>query len=158
MAKVVHLTHDYEYEADLVWSILTEFKHLETVMEGLATFKGLPEGQIFEGQKLSVEVSMFGKLPFQPYFMSVEHCDHKAFTFISSEKGAGVRSWRHSLSVVSHNSGPTYAGGSCQVIENIEIDAGSITFIFALWAKCMYSARHKRRLAILKQFKLPITR
>lgn len=146
MVRVVHLTHDYEYDANLVWSIVTDYQHLETVMQGLASFKGLPDGQLVEGQKLNVDVSLFGKLPFQPYFMSVEHCDNSAFKFVSLEHGAGVQLWCHSLSVIRDSSGI-----GCQIIEDIEIEAGLLTPIFVLWARYMYKARHKRRLVLFRQ-------
>lgn len=143
MARVVELMHDYPYPPEDVWDVATDLGHLTTVVSGLLKFRGLPKGKIFEGQSLHVDVSLFGKLPYQPYEMTVVSLDDQQRTFQSSEIGAGVKSWRHSLKVVETASGS-------RIEESIEIDAGMMTPVFAAWARFMYRRRHQPRLDILK--------
>ncbi|WP_424972716.1 hypothetical protein [Dinoroseobacter sp. S76] len=142
MTRSLHLTHDYPYSASAVWHVATDLDHLRAVTEGLLAFRHLPSGAIHEEQILEVEVSLFGRLPFQPYRMVVEALDPVDMSFQSDEQGAGVRVWRHHLQVV-----PTSEGS--RIDERIEIDAGLATPLFMLWARVMYRARHKPRLRIL---------
>lgn len=141
--KTVHLTHDYPASPERVWALATDYDALAQVMEGVVTFEGLPGGRVREGQKIDVMVSLFGKLPKQPYHMEVLECDDSRMVLRSSEVGAGVREWRHTLNVT-----PTAEGS--RLSDRIEIDAGWLTWAFALWARYLYRARHKPRLRLLQ--------
>ncbi|WP_282078600.1 SRPBCC family protein [Epibacterium ulvae] len=143
MTKIVNLTHFYPYTARQVWDVATDLDHLSTVTAGLLAFRDLPSGAIHQGQHLKVQVSLFGKLPYQPYEMTVLECDKDKMAFRSNESGAGVKSWRHSLVVLPQDE------GSCRIEEQIEIDAGVMTWVFAAWAQFMYRKRHAPRLRIL---------
>nr|WP_321509497.1 SRPBCC family protein [uncultured Celeribacter sp.] len=140
--KTVVLQHEYDAAAQDVWALATDLDALKEIMEGVVTFEGLPGGRVYEGQQITVQVSLFGKLPSQPYFMEVLECDDKAMILRSSEKGAGVKSWRHTLTVE-----PTASGSRLRDV--IEIDAGWITWAYALWAKYLYGKRHKPRVRLL---------
>ncbi|WP_298821053.1 SRPBCC family protein [uncultured Roseibium sp.] len=143
MITRVELVHDYPFSAREVWKVATDLGHLKTVTEGLLAFRDLPGGEIHQGQVLRVEVSLFGRLPYQPYEMKVAKFDDAKMEFTSEEKGAGVKTWRHSLSVA-----PTPTGS--RLAECIEIDGGFLTPLFAAWARYMYRQRHPRRLHILE--------
>lgn len=144
MPKTISLTHHYTFPADLVWQVATDLDHLKEVTKSLLSYKNLPSGQIFEGQTLHVDVSLFGKLPYQPYEMSVKTFDPLQRRFASFERGAGVKSWQHRLQVVQD-------GAASRIEESIEIDAGALTAIFVIWARFMYNNRHAPRLEILKR-------
>ncbi len=148
MSKTIHLTHRYDFHTDLVWNVATDLDHLKRVTQSLVTFRNLPSGQIFEGQDLHVDVSLFGKMPYQPYRMTVVEFDGVQRRFQSSEIGAGVKSWLHTLQI-------TAEGDGCRIDETIEVDAGSLTPLFAAWAAYMYRKRHALRLAILKELSEP---
>ncbi|WP_371170671.1 SRPBCC family protein [Aliiroseovarius sp. 2305UL8-7] len=141
--RSITLHHQYPQPPKRVWQLVTDFEALEMVMQGLIAFKELPKGRIYEGQHLDVEVSLFGKLPWQPYSMTVVVCDDERMNFQSSEVGAGVKTWRHSLTVTD-----TETGGSC-LTETIEIDAGLLTRPFLMWARYLYNARHQPRERLL---------
>ena len=141
--KPVTLCHDYPYAPERVWQLATDYGALAQVMEGVVSFKGLPDGRVYTGQNISVMVSLFGKLPAQPYSMEVLDCDDTNMVLRSSEKGAGVKSWRHTLRVVETEI-------ECQLIDRIEIDAGLLTPVFRQWANYLYKARHKPRLRLLQ--------
>ncbi|WP_420860961.1 SRPBCC family protein [Algirhabdus cladophorae] len=139
--KTIHSTHYYDVPPERLWALVTDFGALEYVMKGLIAFKGAPQGRTFTGQKADVQVSVMGLLPYQDYTMEVILCDDDAMQMNSSEKGAGVKSWRHSLQVVADGQG-------ARLHDTIEIDAGLMTPIFAAWARYMYRARHKPRLKL----------
>ncbi|SDE83998.1 Ligand-binding SRPBCC domain-containing protein [Paracoccus isoporae] len=140
--KTVILEHEYASPAKEVWAVATDLDALKEIMDGVVSFEGLPSGRVYQGQKITVQVSLFGKLPPQPYFMEVLECDDEAMTLRSSEKGAGVKSWRHTLSVEPQQSGS-------RLRDVIEIDAGWMSWAFALWARFLYRKRHEPRVQIL---------
>lgn len=139
--RTVVSEHHYSVSPDRLWALVTDYSALKTVMDGMVAFEGLPEGRAVTGQKCEVMVSLFGRLPAQPYVMEVVLCDDAAMVLQSSERGAGVKSWRHHLCVEATSNG-------CKITDRIEIDAGLMTPFFALWARYMYRARHKPRLAL----------
>lgn len=143
MPQTVTLTHTYEHPAALVWHIATDLECLKQVTRSLLTYRSLPTGSIYAGQELQVDVSLFGKLPYQPYRMKVVSFDPEKFYFQSSESGAGVKSWQHKLQVIKDQD-------RCRIEESIEIDAGFMTPVFTAWARFMYKKRHQPRLEILR--------
>ncbi len=144
MPKTIALTHAYEAAPEAVWALATDFDALQTVMEGLVSFEGLPDGRLQRGQHLEVGVSLFGKLPAQPYTMDVIELDDAEMRFKSREAGAGVKSWQHELQVVP-------VGQGCEIREQITIDAGLLTPLYVAWARYMYKRRHPKRLELLAQ-------
>lgn len=142
MSRRIMLSHDYACSAEKLWNLVISFDALAKVSVGLTRFEGLPEGQAFTGQTVEVMVSLFGKLPPQPYTMKVVVCDAQTMLLQSEEKGAGVKSWNHTLRILKTEAG-------CNLTDRIEIDAGLLTPLFSMWAKYLYGARHKPRLAML---------
>lgn len=141
--KTVTVQNDYPVSATRLWALATDYAALREVMAGLASFDGLPSGRTRTGQRLEVMVSLFGKLPKQPYRMEILECDDQAMILHSSEQGAGVKNWLHTLTVIETQTGS-------RLHDRIEIDAGLLTPVFALWAKYLYSARHRPRLRLLE--------
>ncbi len=144
MPKTIELTHSYNSPADKVWALLTDFDALAEVCKGLVRFEGLPSGRVHEGQKLEVGVSLFGKLPKQPYAMEVVRLDDVSRHLTSHESGAGVKSWKHTMDLHETRTG-------CILEEKIEIDAGLLTPLFAAWARFLYKSRHAPRLKLLRE-------
>lgn len=142
MPRTITLTHDYPAPARAVWEIATDMESYREAMGRLMAFDGLPSGSIEEGQHIDVRVSLFGITPWQDYSMTVVACDHDTMTFQSDEHGAGIKSWRHHLSVKDTPKGS-------RLTDTVDIDAGWTTPVFAWWAGVIYRARHKPRLRML---------
>ena len=142
--RTIELSHDYPVSAQRLWELVTDYDALAEVMKGIIKFDGLPSGHTRPGQSFTVMVSVFGVLPPQPYHMEVLECDDRRMVLRSTERGAGVKVWKHSLIVFP------MADGS-RLMETIEIDAGWLTFAFARWARYLYRARHKPRLRLLTE-------
>lgn len=142
MPRTIHLTHDYDATPDAVWQVATDFDALAEAVKGLITYENLPTGRIEAGQEIAVRFSLFGKLPWQDYFMRVEAMDDSARWFQSHEHGGPVRAWRHHLQVL-----PT--GTGARIVESIAIDAGAMTWLYALWGRFMYARRHAPRQRLL---------
>lgn len=142
--KTVRLSHDYSADPCDLWALCIDFDALADMMKGLIAFEGLPSGQIYEGQEIVVQVSLFGRLPSQTYHMRVDECDANAMRVRSTEFGAGVKSWRHTMTVESLPDGS-------RLNDVIEIDAGWLTWAFALWARYLYKKRHAPRQRLLER-------
>ncbi len=140
--RTVRVEHDYPVPPAQLWQIATDYDALAEVMKGLISFEGLPAGRTHTGQSFTVMVSLFGRLPKQPYFMEVLECDDARMVLRSSERGAGVKTWNHTLTVSQTATGS-------RMSDHIDIEAGLMTLPFALWAKFLYKARHKPRLRLL---------
>ncbi|MGH1329284.1 MAG: hypothetical protein ACRBBK_00235 [Paracoccaceae bacterium] len=140
--RTIIVEHDYPVAPAALWAIVTDYQALAYVMKGLIAFEGLPQGRAYSGQAFWVQVSLFGRFAPQPYFMEVLECDEARMLIRSREKGAGVKSWHHRLQVSAT------AHGS-RLSDRIEIEAGLLTPLFALWARYLYRARHKPRCALL---------
>lgn len=140
--KTIELIHHYDAPARAVWEVAIDYDCLSEVMDGLVTFEGLPTGRVEAGQSITVMVSLFGRLPAQPYQMEVMEFDNDNMVLTSSERGAGVKSWQHTLRVSATQTGS-------QLCDKIEIDAGWATWIFARWARYIYRKRHAPRVRIL---------
>ncbi len=139
---VIDLTHRYAAPPDRLWALVTDFDALADVCKPLLLFEGLPSGRCKTGQQLDVKVSLFGKLPAQPYHMELLECDDDAMVMRTSETGAGVRSWRHTLRVEPDGTGS-------QLHDYVEIDAGLLSPVFGWWARKLYRHRHKPRQKLL---------
>lgn len=140
--RSIELAHDYPYSARKVWDVAIDYDCLAEAMDGLIRFEALPSGKVQAGQSMTVMVSLFNRLPAQPYHMEVVEFDDTAMRLVSSERGAGVNSWRHRLRVEATQTGST-------LFDTIEIDAGWLTMPVSVWAKFLYKRRHNPRLAIL---------
>lgn len=142
--KTVIVENEYAVAPAKLWAIATDYGALTEIMKGIASFEGLPTGRTETGQRLNVMVSLFGKLPNQPYEMDILECDNTRMILRSSERGAGVKSWEHTLTVTETEFGS-------RLTDRIEIEAGILTPVFGLWAKYLYGARHKPRQELLQR-------
>ena len=142
--KRVETVHHYPCDADLLWEVVTEYTALNKVMVGLARFDGLPSGHMRQGQNFEIGLSLFGWFPPKPYHIEIVRCDHGSRTVETREHGLGLRCWRHTIRVM-----PTSKGS--RLTEEIEIDGGCLTWLYALWAHLVYRARHAPRLRVLTE-------
>lgn len=144
--KRLTLQHDYPTPPEAVWQLAIDFDAFAKAMEGVATFRNMPTGALEQGMVIDAEVSLLGKLPWQPHHMEIEVCDHEAMIFQSRERGPGIKSWDHHLQVTATDTGS-------RLTDTVEIEAERswLTPIYALWARFVYTRRHAPRLAMLTQ-------
>ncbi|MCX7559356.1 hypothetical protein OS190_07215 [Sulfitobacter sp. F26204] len=143
--RTVHIENDYAVAPERLWAVATSYDALAEIMQGLTVFQGLPSGRARTGQKLEIMVSLFGRLPAQPYVIEILECDDDRRVMQASEQGAGVKSWHHTLSVTETATGS-------RLSDHIQIEAGLLTPVFVLWARYLYQARHKPREKLLQSW------
>ncbi len=144
MSAKVHLRHEYTHSAQAVWEVATDMNAYAKVMARFMTFSGLPEEPLAEGQQIDVTFRLFGRLPPKPYHMRLDRFSPIDRHFKSFEWGGPVKSWEHELRVTETATGSV-------LTDDIEIDAGWLTPIYAAFARYMYRSRHPVRLQILNE-------
>lgn len=142
MPRTIRIESTYAASPDALWAFAKDFTQLAPVSEGSVEFRGLPTEPVVQGQVVDFEVKPFYARAFKPYRVTMLEVDDTARAFLSSEEGAGVKSWRHRLSVLPEGSGS-------RQIDVIEIDAGLMTPLVALLARRMYKKRAKARARLL---------
>lgn len=140
----IRLRHFYPGIAPArLWELVTDYGALHQVCRPLLHFDGLPEnGQLQQEDHIECHVRVFGWLPPQTCSMHVIAADPVKMWFLSQKYGAGVRSWGHHLQVLAQ-------GNGTELHEEIEIDAGVLTPVYALWARILHRHHHKGRLRLL---------
>ncbi len=146
MSKTIQLTHEYDASPDAVWQVATDFDAFVAATKRLVTFEGLPDGEMYEGQKIDVRFRLLGIMPPQPYHMEVVTYDPAARMFQSREGGGPVKLWAHHLKVE-----PTETGA--RLIDTVEIDAGWLTRVYVWFGRFMYRQRHPVRVRLLQEMK-----
>ena len=142
MSKTITLTHHYDHSPEAVWHVATDYDAFVEATKRLITFEGLPDEPMHEGQKIDVTFRLFGKLPPQPYHMEVVRFDPGGFMFQSREHGGPVKMWNHRLTVEA-------VDGGAVLTDRVEIDAGWLTPIYAIYGRFMYRQRHPVRVRLL---------
>ena len=141
MTRRIEVFATYEGDADAIFTSALDFAELQAAMRGLATYKGLPDGPIAEGDTVTVDVTIWGIIGQKGYRMHVERLDHANRIVQSRENGDGIRRWDHTLSVQPD-------GDRVLWTDSILVDAGWRTRFMARFGKYLYARRHRRRNAL----------
>ena len=144
MPQTIRIESTYAASPDAVWAFAKDFSLLAPLSEGSVTFRGLSDVPVVQGQVVEFEVKPFYGRRFKPFRVTMVEVNDSARRFVSSEEGAGVKSWRHTLSVHAHGTG-------ARQVDEIEIDAGLMTPLIALFAKRMYQKRAVVRAKLLSE-------
>jgi Uncharacterized conserved protein len=142
MPQTIRIDSRYTASPEALWAFAKDFTQLAPVSAGSVTFRGLPTEPVVQGQIVDFEVKPFYARRFKPYRVTMLEVDDANRQFLSAEEGAGVKSWRHRLSVLQDGTG-------ARQIDEIEIDAGLMTPLVALLAKRMYRKRAQVRARLL---------
>ena len=146
----VRHTRNYATTPDRLWASAVDLADLRTVCRGLIGFDDrVPAtGRIHEGDVFVTDVRLFGRLPAQTYRMDVAELSDRDRRFRSEESGAGVTRWSHVCTV-------TQTATGARLTDSIDIEAGAMTPLMALWARLLYHIRGRRRAALVEGAALP---
>jgi hypothetical protein len=140
---VVALSQDYPASPQEVWRVASDWSSLVAASRGLLSYEGAPEGPLRPGQTVVLSLSFLGLFPPKPWTITIEQLDRDSMTMFSVEHGPPVRRWEHWMEV-----GPA-PGGGARLSDRIEIDAGTMTPLYAIFARALYASRHPRRRRML---------
>lgn len=141
MPTEITVSAHYNQDADAVFGQALNLAELKDAMSGIATYDGLPDGVVKEGDELTVDVTLWGFVKTKNHVMKVESLDIAARILQSREHNPKVARWDHTLSVQPD-------GDGCIWTDRVVIDAGWNTFGTARFAKYLYTKRHTHRKAL----------
>lgn len=130
----------YDADADDTFQAALVPSEMQDAMKGLATYKGMPEGPIAQGDTFHVTVTFLGAVGML-HEMHVERLDPVSRTIQSRESNAMVQRWDHTLRI-----NPTASG--CVWRDTIVLDAGRMTPLSARMCRYVYARRHRKRRAL----------
>lgn len=139
MPKTFIIERDYEMDADAHFAEIVKFDELAEAMSNQVTYFGMPEGEATPGQSIDLNMIMYGWLPIGRWHIDVIERDDAARRLVSHERGTLAKRHDHILTV------EPLEGGGCRHRDEITVDAGFRTSIYAWTAKRVYEKRHRTR-------------
>ena len=98
-----------------------------------------------EGETIVGWVFLFGVLPFSRHHLHIARIDDSTRVLSSREHGGIVRVWNHDIEVTALDD------SSCGYRDRIEIKAGLLTPVIALYAHWFYLMRQRRWRVLAKE-------
>ena len=141
MAAAIRIEAAYAEDPDAVFRSAVRYDELAEAMQGIAAYEGLPPGEAQEGQTFDVTVTFWGWMKNPPHTIHVETRDDAARLLQSREHGGWIKRWDHRLQVLPDERGARW-------VDEIVIDGGWRTFTAAMFARYVYTTRHKARNAL----------
>lgn len=135
--QTIIIQHDYPVRPADLWAAALDYAGLDGHICGADTACGQPA----RGRELAIHISLLGAK--RAHFVQVVECDAARMVLRASETGRSRRRWRHTLAV-------TPAGAGSRLTDRIEIEAGFLNPILALWARRHFHARHLARLKLIE--------
>ena len=132
--------------ADAVWAAVKTPPAFRTVTRRLLAMPVIRgrQDQWCEGETVVGWVFLFGFLPFSRHHLNIATIDDATRTLRSREFGGLIRVWNHDIEVVPIDA------ATCRYRDRIEIEAGFITPLIALYARWFHRMRQRRRQALAK--------
>jgi hypothetical protein len=126
--------------ADAVWPAVKTPAAFRTVTRGLLTMPVIAEREADwqPGETISGWIFLFGVLPFSRHHLHIAVIDDSHMTLSSREHGGLIRRWNHDIIVT-----PAPEGG-CVYRDRVEVDAGILTPLLAVYAQWFYRMRQRR--------------
>lgn len=113
------------------------------MMSSLVSYEGLPDRDMQVGDDLSLQVTHFKHTRPIEWWVSVIERDDDLRVLRTSEKGGAIRSYFHRLTVedLGHD--------RSKLIDDIEFDAGWLSWPMTLWIRHIYKTRDAPRRELL---------
>lgn len=146
MAIVEHSSH-LEASADVVWAAVKTPSAFRTVTRGLLTMPVIRcrQDEWHEGETVVGWVFLFGFVPFSRHHLHIARIDEGNRTLSSCEFGGLIRTWNHDIEVAPIDP------QRCLYRDCIEIEAGALTRIVAVYARWFYRMRQRRWRSLAKR-------
>lgn len=148
--STVTVTTTLDAPPEAVWPALLTHAGLRHVTRGLVRLDGLdgpetPDGTVANAARWLPGTTVTGRLrvlgmPFSRHSITIESIDHERHRLQSDERGGPIRSWRHLITVEPVADLPMRS----RYTDRIEIRAGFLTPVVALFALGFYRIRQRR--------------
>lgn len=126
--------------ADAVWAAVKTPSAFRFVTRRLLVMPVIRSrsGEWREGETVVGWVFLFGFLPFSRHHLHIARIDDSTRTLSSREFGGLIAMWNHDIEVVPVDS------ATSRYTDRIEIEAGFMTPVIALYARWFYRMRQRR--------------
>ncbi len=138
MAAELFVTAHYTQDADALFEKASSFADMVETSPTFLTFGDLPALPMVQCRTYETKLDVFGLFKTNDYAIRIDTLSPTRRRVQSSAKGKGVKTWNHTLDVIPDAEG-------CVWTDQISIDAGRKTPIYARYARFVYLHRHKRR-------------
>ncbi|MEQ8736172.1 MAG: hypothetical protein RIC29_14695 [Rhodospirillaceae bacterium] len=135
--------HTYDVGADTLWACCISYKCLAETMASLMSYDGFPEGNLETGQSIEVQVTHFGFMPPMPWWIEVLERDDQRHVLKTSERGGAMKSYLHTMTIQE------LAPDRSLLIDEVEFDAGWLSWPMQAWIRHIYKTRDKPRRRLL---------
>jgi ligand-binding SRPBCC domain-containing protein len=137
---LVRVTTRLDAPAARVWDTVKRTDTLRYVTRGLLGFRleGEEPERLAEGETYRMRLLFFGVVPAWRHEIHIVRVDDAAREIRTEERGGPVRTWRHRIMVDEEG------WGSTRYFDEIEIGAGFLTPLVALYAQLFYRYRQRR--------------
>ncbi len=144
--SLVERSTPLEASADAVWAAVKTPAAFRTVTRRLLVMPVIRRRQDEwrEGETVVGWVFLFGFLPFSRHHLHVARIDESTRTLSSREFGGLITTWNHDIEVLPIDA------ATCRYRDRIEIDAGCMTPVIALYARWFYRMRQRRWRALAR--------
>ena len=132
--------------ADAIWAAVKTPSAFRFVTRGLLVMPVIRSrsGEWREGETVVGWVFLFGFLPFSRHHLHIARIDDSTRTLSSREFGGLIAMWNHDIEVVPVDS------MTCRYRDRIEIEAGFLTPVIAVYARWFYRMRQRRWRALAR--------
>lgn len=128
------------YSAAEAWQMLLQRDAFLYITRGMLGFKGAEAWPEFfeEGQVIETRLLFFSFIPAWKHTLRLARVDHENMEIASREEGGFVRRWNHRKWIEEKSE------RSCLCTDEIDIDAGLLTWLIWAYAHIFYRYRQRR--------------
>lgn len=141
MAARLIVEATYPTPAQDLFASAISFVDMKAAMKGLASYRGLPDGDAEDGATYRVQMTVWGWMKSDGHTIWVEELNFKDLFIQSRESNPAVARWDHRLSI-------TAIDGATLWRDEVVVDAGWRTAGAVRLARHVYTHRHRTRASL----------
>ena len=130
-----------------VWALLKKIDTFFFITRGMMSFTGSKSWpqELTTGTTLRARLIFFHFIPAWHHELKIVHIDENKKEILSNEKGGLIKKWNHFIQVQAQSN------DTCVYRDQIDIDAGRLTFFVWLFANVFYRYRQWRWQLLLQK-------
>jgi hypothetical protein len=147
---IVRVSTDLDIPAELAWETVKKPETLRYITRGVLGIRPLDDVPDDWGEGLTVRVRLyfFHLIPAWRHEIRVVRIDEATHEIYTNERGGGVRTWNHLISIKPQRTNPRPGVAQeyerCRYTDQIEIHAGPATPLVWAYAHLFYRYRQHR--------------
>ncbi|MDR1563334.1 MAG: hypothetical protein LBS74_00020 [Oscillospiraceae bacterium] len=146
--KTINISCDLPANAKQIWPLLLRIDTLKYIAAPYAAFVPLSSDTANwnEGASLLFNLRIWGFIPLGTHTVFIKRIDEENLLIQSEEHNRHVPVWNHKITLTPLNNHATH------YTDEVEICAGALTWLVALWANLFYRHRQKKWRKLCKEY------